>query len=288
MSKELLLKNLGLDEETISNLNEENLPEVESKLVEAIKSKLFEKEEFYSSIDKTKLPKEWFKEQFDEGVKKFNGTTKSSIDKHFGITATDKSNFSEEEKYDVNKYLAKASTIYKDKISSANGDLNAVQDENLGLKKRLSELEESAKTLSEKFESELNEKLTAKEMETLALIDASGLQAYVPISINLIWDKVYNSIKNKYSVVLEGGITQIRKKDNPSFKIENPNVKGEYLGLKDALVEELKSLGAWKEKADEKKPDERTTITVNPSKLNYSEALKKKIQEEEEFFASAR
>jgi hypothetical protein len=284
MSAAVLLKSLGLDEETINGLTEENLSEVQSKLTDSIKAKLLESEEFYSSIDKTKLPKEWSKEHFDQGFNKVNGQAKSNIDKQFGITSEDKSKFSDDEKRELDKYIVRASSIYKEKVGNANSDINGLQDENLSLKKRLGELEESQKTLSDKFESELNEKLTAKEMETLALIDAGGLQQNVPISINIIWDKLYNGVKSKYSVILENGIPQVRKKDNPSFKIENPEKKGEYLNLKDVLTAELKSFGAWKEEGKTDNTQQKTTVTVTPNKSNtMSDKIRKKIEEENAF-----
>jgi hypothetical protein len=284
MSKDLLLKSLGLDEDTLSNLTEENIGEAQTKLTDSIKSKLLESEDFYNSLDKSKLPKEWSKEHFDQGFNKVNGQAKSNIDKHFGITGEDKTKFNDDEKRELDKYIAKAASIYKEKVGNANSDINGLQDENLSLKKRLSELEESQQTLSDKFASELNEKLTAKEMETLALIDASGLQNNVPISINLIWDKLYNGVKSKYSVILENGIPQVRKKDNVSFKIENPDKKGEYLNLKDVLAAELKLFGAWKEEAKTDSTQQRTTVTVTPNKNNnFSEKIRKKIDEENSF-----
>ena len=286
MSQEKLLSSLGLNEETLKSISEENLADIEQKIIDNVKSKLLEKEEFYSSIDKARLPKEWFTEKFGEGVAKISTQSKNAIDKHFALTAEDKADFSEDEKKDVEKYVAKAASLYKAKINGKDKDINGLQDENLTLKKRLSELEEQQKSLSEKFESDLKEKLTAKEMETLSLIEASGLQQNVPISINLIWDKVYKNVNDKYNVVIENGKPTIRKKDNPTFKIENPEKKGEYLELKDALVAELKSFGAWKD-AEEKKEDkqQRTTVTVTPSNQKYSDAMRKKIEEEERFFS---
>lgn len=287
MSTSKILQNLGIDEETINSITDENLAEVEGKLIEAVKGKLLEDENFYASVDKSKLPKEWFKEQFDQGAQKFTMQSKSSIDKHFGLTTDDKSKFSEEEKKDVDKYVAKATSLYKEKLASSNPDVSGLQDENIGLKKRLSELEEQQKTLSEKFDSELKEKLTAKEMETLSLIEASGLQPNVPISINLIWDKIYASVKDKYAVVIDAGSVSIRKKDKPSFKVDHPEKKGSHLSLRDAIALELKAFGAWKEGNEPQSKGSTTTVQVTPNNKGYfSDAIAKKIAEEEAMYGN--
>lgn len=278
MSKELLEK-FGITEE----VSADNLAEVEAKLLDVAKAKILEDESFYSTVDKSKLPVDWFKEQFNQGVSKISAMSKTAIDKHFGLTKDEKAKFTEDELKDVDKYVAKAAAIYKDKYSDKNTDVSAIQDENISLKQRLEEMDAQMVSLKEKFESDLNERVTAKEMETLSLIEGSSLQANVPVNLTLIWDKVYGGVKDKYSVVLEGGKVSLRKKDNPAFKVENPDVKGQYLDLKTALVNELKAAGAWKE--EQKVDNKTTTVNITPGKGgNRSDAIARKIAEEAAFF----
>ncbi len=242
---------------------------------------MLENEEFYKSIDKERLPKEFFKAKFDEGISKISATSKAAIDKHFSLTETDKESFSEDEKKDVTKYIAKAVSLYKGKTSDSK-DLSLLQDENLSLKQMLDERQREMKSLTEKFDSELKEKLTAKETETLALIEASNLQANVPVNITLIWDKVFGSVKNKYSVIVENGQATIRKKDNPAFKVDKADKSG-HMNLRDAIVEELKATGAWKEQQEPE--NKKVTVQVQPNKGVISDAIKRKIEEEERFFS---
>jgi hypothetical protein len=257
--------------------------EAKNIIAARIKNELLENEDFYKSIDKARLPKEFFKEKFDEGISKISATSKAAIDKHFALTESDKEQFADDEKKDVTKYIAKAASLYKDKVKGGNKDLSSLQDENLSLKQALDERENQIKSLTEKFDSELTQKLTAKETETLALIEASGLQGNVPVAITLIWDKIYKSVNNKYSVIIESGVPQLRKKDNPAFKVDKADKSG-HMTLRDAIVEEFKATGAWKEQQDDSKKN-TVTVQVQPNKGVISDAIKKKIEEEERFFS---
>lgn len=283
MSTEKLLKELGLEDDLATSLSEENLNDAKEKIVNQIKSKLLEDEEFYKGIDKGRLPKEFFKSSFDEGISKISATSKGAIDKHFGLTESDKASFSDEEKRDVSKYVAKAAEIYKQKTNNSK-DLTALQDENLALKQQLEAKDSEMKSIQEKFDSEFKEKLTAKETEWLAKAEALSLQQNVPVPISLVFDKVFDVIKNKYSVVIEDGQANIRKKDNPAFKVNKSGTK-EYMTLKDAIIEELKSNNAWKEETETKPNNGSVTVQIQPNKGIMSEAIKKKIQEEEQFFS---
>jgi hypothetical protein len=281
MAVEKLLEALGIDSELVKAATAENanIEEIATKARDAVSAKLLDDEKFYGKIDRAKLPKDWFSEQFNEGANKIGSMSKQGIDKQFGITEEDKATFTAEELKDITKYVAKAATIYKTK-TAGNSDVAKLQDENVGLKSRLKELETAQATLQEKFESDLKEKLTAKEMETLALITAAELQQNVPVSVQLIFDKVFSNIKNKYAVVLDNGRATIRKKDNTAFKVEKG--KG-YMELKDALEEEFKAFGAWKDIDGGGGDNGRVVVQVQPNKLVDNEALKKAMEAEKAF-----
>jgi hypothetical protein len=286
MSLETLVKGLGLTDEDITALSADgaDLTPIQQKVTDAVKAKILEDETFYTTLDKARLPKDWFDAKFNEGVNKVAGMGKSAIDKHFGLTSEDKATFSDEEIKDIAKYTAKATAIYKSKIGGDNKDVSSLQDEIITLKQELDGRSAEITTLKEKFDSDLAEKLTAKELETLSLIEASQLQANVPVPIGIIFDKAFASVKSKYSVVVENGIASVRKKDNPTFKVEKADKSG-HMELKDALAEAFKELQSWKEVTPAGAPPAgKTTVTIDPSKSTQSEAFKKKQAEEDEFF----
>jgi hypothetical protein len=279
---EKLLADLGISAESLQNISEEKLPELKSAIVDKIKAELLEQEDFYASLDTSKLPKEFSKSHFDEGVRKVNALSRQAVDKHLGISEEEKKAWNQDEVRDIHKYIAKAVGIYKTKSGVGSEDVSKLQDENMNLKSILAEREESMKSLNEKFESELSARLTAKETETLAMLEASKLQASVPVPVGLIFDKVLSGLKNKYSVIIENGIAGIRKKDNPSFRVPTADNKG-YLTLNDALIDEFKGLGIWKE--EEKKADP-IKVQVEPGKNNkISEKIKEAIERENSLFS---
>lgn len=283
MSTEKLLKDLGLDDDLATSLTDEKLEEAKGLIVNTIKSKLLEDEEFYKGLDKSRLPKEFFNDKFNEGISKISATSKAAIDKHFGLTEADKAEFSEDEKKDVTKYIARATELYKSKTSN-NKDLSTLQDENLALKQQLEAKENEMKSIQEKFDSDFKEKLTAKETEWLAKSEALSLQQHIPVPVTLVFDKVFDVIKAKYSVVIEDGKANIRKKDNPSFKVPKKDSNKEYMTLKDAIIEELKANSAWKDDTQNSDP-KKITVPIQPNRGIMSDAIKKKIEEEEKFFS---
>lgn len=276
MSKELLTQ-FGITEE----VNTENLEAISNKLVDAVKAKLFEDENFFTTIPKEKLPKDWFSDQFNQGVSKVAGMGKSAIDKHFGLSNEDKATFTEEDAKDISKYIAKATEIFKARQQTP-PDVAKLQDENIQLKQALEGKSAEIESLKEKFESDFNEKLTAKELETLALIESSVLQENIPIKVNLIFDKAFSAIKSKYAVIIENGSASIRKKDNTAFKIEKADKSG-HMTLKDALEVEFKEMGAWKQ-ADNGGKVNNGRVIIEPGK-NINQKLIDKIKQEEEFLA---
>ncbi len=287
MSLETLVKNLGLTDEDITALSTEgaDLTPITQKVTDSIKAKILEDEAFYNTLDKNRLPKDWFNEKFNEGVLKVAGMGKSAIDKHFGLTSEDKATFSEDELKDIAKYTAKATSIFKGKIAGDNKDVSTLQDEIITLKQQLDERKTEIESLQTKFDSDLSEKLTAKELETLSLIEASQLQSNIPVPVGIIFDKAFASVKSKYTVVVENGIASIRKKDNPTFKVEKADKSG-HMELKDALTEAFKELKTWKDdNGGQQGAGGKATVTINPSKGSVSEALKKKQAEEDAFFS---
>ena len=286
MSLETLVKNLGLTDEDITSLSTEgaDLTPITQKVTDSIKAKILEDETFYNTLDKNRLPKDWFNEKFNEGVLKVAGMGKSAIDKHFGLTSEDKATFSDDELKDIAKYTAKATSIFKGKITGDNKDVSSLQDEIITLKQQLDERKTEIESLQTKFDSDLSEKLTAKELETLSLIEASQLQSNIPVPVGIIFDKAFANVKSKYTVVVENGIASIRKKDNPTFKVEKADKSG-HMELKDALTEAFKELKTWKDDNAGQPNGNRATVIIDPSKSSVSEALKKKQAEEEAFFS---
>lgn len=287
MSLETLVKNLGLTDEDITTLSTEgaDLTPITQKVTDSIKAKILEDEAFYNTLDKNRLPKDWFNEKFNEGVLKVAGMGKSAIDKHFGLTSDDKATFSEDELKDIAKYTAKATSILKSKMSVDNKDVSTLQDEIITLKQQLDERKTEIESLQIKFDSDLSEKLTAKELETLSLIEASQLQGNILVPVGIIFDKAFASVKSKYTVVVENGIASVRKKDNPTFKVEKADKSG-HMELKDALTEAFKELKTWKDdNSGQQKVGNTATVIINPSKGSVSEALKQKQAEEDAFFA---
>jgi hypothetical protein len=283
MSAEKLLKELGLNEDLAASLTDENLSTAKDAIIESVKAKLFESEDFFNSLPEDKLPKEVLKAKFNEGVMKIAGMSKKAIDQHFSLTEEDKVGFTDDEKKEIHKYIAKATAIYKQKTGTVGNDIAKLQDENLQLKQQLESRSTEIQSLNEKFESDLKEKLTAKETETLSMIEASHLQQNVPVAIGLIWDKVFVGVKNKYTVMVENGVTSLRKKDNPQFKVEKADKSG-HMELKDALIDELKAIGAWKDAAQSPGAHARVPITPDGKNRGMTDAIKKKIEEEKDFY----
>jgi hypothetical protein len=276
-----LLRELGVSEELATSLTEEKFAETKAAIVDKIKTELLEQEDFYASLDVSKLPKEFSKSHFDEGVRKVNDLSRQAVDKHLGISEEDKKAWNQDEVRDIHKYIAKAVGVYKSKAGVGSDDVSKLQDENMNLKSVLAEREESIKSLNDKFESELSARLTAKETETLAMLEASRLQSAIPVPVGLIFDKVFSGIKSKYSVTVENGVAGVRKKDNPSFRVPTADNKG-YLTLTDVLQDELKAMGVWKE---EEKKTEAVKISVEPGKGGkISEKIKEAIERENALF----
>jgi hypothetical protein len=283
MSTEKLLKDLGLSDDLAASLTDEQIDEAKGQIISSIKSKLLEDEEFYKGIDKSRLPREFFAEKFNEGISKISATSKAAIDKHFGLTEADKADFSEDERKDVSRYIAKATELYKGKTSSSK-DLTTLQDENLALKQQLEAKDTEMRSVQEKFDSDFKEKLTSKETEWLAKSEALSLQNNIPVPVSLVFDKVFDVIKSKYSVIIEDGQANIRKKENPSFKVPKKDSNKEYMTLKDAIIEELKSNSAWSESTSKNDNKTNVTVQVQPNRGILNDAIKKKIAEEEAFF----
>lgn len=279
---EKLLTELGISAESLAGLTEEKLPELKQAVVEKVKAQLLESEDFYAGLDTSKLPKEFSKQHFDEGVKKVTALSRQAIDKHFGITEIDKKDWNPEEVRDIHKYVAKAVGIFKTRAGASDTDIAKLQDENLNLKNVLTEREDAIKTMAEKYEAQLQERLAAKEAETLAMFEATRLQGSVPVPVGLIFDKVFAGIKNKYAVVVDSGVASLRKKDNPSFRVPTADNKG-YITLQDAFIDELKALGVWKE---EEKKAEPVKVQIEPGKgSKIPDKIREAIERENALFS---
>jgi hypothetical protein len=138
--------------------------------------------------------------------------------------------------------------------------------------------------LQAKFDSDLTEKLTQKEVETLTLIEASKLADNLHGHIGSTYKLVYPTLQQKYAVLVENGVVSIRKKDNPSYKVEIDNGgKKEFLTIEKALEIEYKALGFWKEKTGGTPPVAGSFRTTDFNTAEPSQAIKDKIAKEREF-----
>ena len=245
---ELIFNKFGIDASELTDLNDDKVNEIALKIENNVKSKLMDSEDFYKGIDESKLSSDFKNKYLNEGTAKIAGMARKALDKEFSLTESDKSRFSEDDLKNIEKYVTKVKEIYSEKTASGNKDVDALQNENLSLKQKISEYDEQISTLNEKFESDLSEKLTQKEIETLTLIETSKLQSNIVGNAGVMFKLVYPNIQQKYAIIVEDGVPSLRKKDNTSFKVEvDNNGKKEYLTIDKAIENEFKLIGVWKD-----------------------------------------
>jgi hypothetical protein len=281
---ELIFKNFGIEASELIDLTEEKAVELISKIENSVKAKITDSEDFYKTLDESKIPSDFRNKYLNEGTAKIAGMARKAIDKEFAISENDKASFSEEDLKNIERYVAKAKFIYSEKHSSGSKDVDLLQNENLSLKQKISEYDTQLKTLNQKFESDLAEKLTQKEIETLTLIETSKLQSKIVGQVGAMFKLVYPNIQSKYAIIIDNGIPSLRKKDNTSFKVEiDVNGKKEHLTIDKAIEQELKTIGVWRDE-QETQQQKQTIVTDFSGKQKISDEISRKIAEENAFF----
>lgn len=282
---ELIFNKFGIDANELADLNDEKATEIALKIENHVKTKLLDSEEFYKGIDETKLSSDFKNKYLNEGTAKIAGMARKALDKEFSLTESDKSKFSEDDLKNIERYISKVKEIHSEKTSTGNKDVDALQNENLALKQKISEYDTQITSLNEKFESDLSEKLTQKEIETLTLIETSKLQANIVGNAGVMFKLVYPNIQQKYAIIVEDGVPSLRKKDNTSFKVEvDNNGKKEYLTIDKAIENEFKAIGVWKN--NDTPPPSGQQIIVNTDfkqGTKIPDHVAQKIAEEQAF-----
>ncbi len=282
---DLLYQKLGINPEQLKDLTEEKATEIVVGLQNNLKTQLLESPEFYETLDEAKLTN--FKNKYlKEGESKIYGIAKKELEKQFGLTEEDKKQFSEDDYKNLDKFIDKVKSVFSQKINTGNKDVNALQDENITLKQKLSDYDSKFASLQEKFESDVAEKLTQKEIETLTLIEVSKLTNNLVGQVGATFKLVYPQIQSKYTIIVDGGVPSLRKKDNPAFKVEiDNNGKKEHLTIEKAIELEYKALGLWKETQQQQQAQQTITVNGDFSGQNRQmpEHLKRKIADEKNF-----
>ena len=282
---ELIFNKFGIDASELADLNDEKANEIALKIENSVKDKILNSEDFYKGLDESKISSDFKNKYLNEGTSKIAGMARKALDKEFSLTESDKAKFSEEDLKNIEKYVTKVKEIYSEKNSSGSKDIDLLQNENLSLKQKISEYDTQIKTLSEKFDSDIAEKLTQKEIETLTLIETSKLQANVIGNAGVMFKLVYPNIQSKYAIVVDNGVPSLRKKDNTSFKVEIDNGgKKEYLTIEKAIENEFRTIGVWKD--TQQTQTNTQTVTVNTdfaTKTKLPDHVLKKIEEEQSF-----
>lgn len=281
---ELLFSKFGIDASDVADLTEEKAAELAERIENSIKSKILDSEEFYKGLDESKISSDFKNKYLSEGTSKIAGMARKALDREFSLTEADKATFSEDDLKNIDKYISKVKSIHATKVSSGSKDVDALQNENLALKQKISEYDTQINSLNEKFDSDLAEKLTQKEIETLTLIETSNLQDSITGNAGVMFKLVYPNIQSKYAIIVENGVPSLRKKDNTAFKVEiDVNGKKEHLTIQKAIENEFRSIGVWKEK-QQPTVNEKIVVTGDFSaKTELPEAIRKKIEEEQAF-----
>lgn len=283
---ELIYTKLGIDPSSLEELTEEKATEIVSNIENGIRSKMLESEDFYKGLDENKIPADFKNKYLNEGTSKIAGMAKKALDKEFGLTEEDKKQFGEDDLKNIDKYILKVKDIYSTKINSVSKDVGLLQSENLTLKQSVDEYKGKLSTLNTDYETKLSERLKEKDIETLTMFEVLKLNNSVVGNIGATFKLVYPSLLEKYAIIEEGGVPSIRKKDNPSFKVEFDNAgKKEYLSMDKALELEYKALGLWKETKEDSNP-KTITITTDFSQKTIPESIQEKIKSEKAFLES--
>jgi len=283
---ELLFSKFGITADELTDLTEDKATELHQRIQDKIKTSILDSEDFYKNLDENKISADFKNKYLGEGTAKIAGMAKKALDKEFNLTEEDKTTFSEEDLKNIDRYVAKVKSIHSTKISSGSKDIDALQNENLSLKQKIGEYDAQIKTLNDKFDSDLTEKLTQKEIETLTLIETSKLQENIVGQVGAMFKLVFPSIQSKYAILVENGVPSLRKKDNVAFKVEvDVDGKKQHLTIDKAIEQELRLIGVWKE-AQGGGGDGGKKIIVNGdfgNKQDLPDAIKKKIEEEQAF-----
>jgi hypothetical protein len=258
---EILYQKLGIDAEAAKDLTSEKVEEIFGKYNDSLKTSFLESEDFFKNINEAKLPSELKNKLLNDGQAKIAGMSKKALVKEFGLTDEDLSTFTEDDLKDINKYISKTKNIHLTKLNSGNKDISILQSENLDLKQKVSEYQSQISSLEEKFNSDLNEKLTNKEVEVMTMIEVGKMNANILGNPLATFKLIYPNLQNKYNVHVDNGVVELRSKENPQFKVETEiNGKKQFLTIEKAIENEYKHIGLWIENKNQQVS--RGTVTV--------------------------
>jgi hypothetical protein len=282
---ELLFSKLGITADELTELTEEKAIELHQRIQNNIKTSILDSEDFYKNLDEAKISSEFKNKYLGEGTAKIAGMARKALDREFNLTEDDKSTFAEEDLKNIDKYISKVKSIHNTKISSGNKDIDALQNENLSLKQKISEYDSKINDLQTKFDSDLTEKLTAQNIETLTLIETSKLQENIVGQASALFKLVYPNIQSKYAIIIDNGVPSLRKKDNIAFKVEvEVNGTKQHMTIDKAIEQELRAIGVWRDSNSNPQPSNKIVVTGDfGNKQELPDAIRKKIEEEKAF-----
>jgi len=283
---EILYQKLGIDTEVAKDLTAEKVGEIIGNYNDNLRASFLQSEDFYNSIDESKLPSEIKNKLLNDGQNKIAGMSKKSLTKEFGLTDDDLATFSEEELKDINKYISKTKSIHLSKLNLGNKDISVLQSENLDLKQKSAELGKQTESLEEKYNSDLKEKLTNKDLEVMTMIEVGKMTNNIlgnPLAT--LQKIIYPNLQKQYSFHVENGVIELRSKENTQFKVEiDVNGKKQFLTIEKAIEDEYRKIGLWKD--DDFEPTinkgKKTVISDAGSKRILPQAILDKIAKERE------
>jgi hypothetical protein len=223
------------------------------------------------------LPKEKLNQKFNEAKLQVVATMNKTIEKQFGLSQDEIDNISEADKKDSYKYLSKA---YEIVLKRNNPDLAKMQTDLMDMRSRLEESENEKQNLKETLESEYQKKLTATEARILIMQENTSLVNEVIGDAGAIFPLIYPKLSEKYTLVIENGLVDLRKKENPSFKVEKKEGKG-FMTVKDALIEEYKSMKLYKEAKQPAGEPIKVSAYVTPNEEDRFKSLIEKERAKE-------
>ncbi|MFA9213884.1 MAG: hypothetical protein ACEQSR_08565 [Candidatus Methylacidiphilales bacterium] len=249
-----ILRGVGIDEslipDVIANKEDLKLDEILGSVKTKFQTNLLDDADFVKQISVEKLKgTDAFKAILDEGNKKGQGMTYTAFKKAFEF---DDSGLTDEEKKD---YFKAASLKIKEKFGGLKMDdvAKALENENTSLKAKYAELEAASTTLSEKLQSDFDEKLSAKEQTYAAQSLMLPFSENIKFGINGSLKDCINRVAAKFTVIAADGVVLLKDKTNPSFSAK---IEGKEASYQDALIAEIKSFNAWVEKGkDESKKE---------------------------------
>lgn len=217
-------------------------------LMQSIKSNLLENEDFIKSIPKEKLPKELTQDYFNQGVAKVFGQTRNTVLKELGMSDSDLAELPEEDRAKIEKIIPFVANKFKSKQPNHNANIAELERKFLEAQNSLTEKEQLLETQKNSTKTEIENALKQQAIDFKAFQNSVKVKENVLGDFGIMFNVAYNSIKDKYALVENGSDIEIRKKDNPTFKVtETIDGKETFLTFDKAVELEFKKIGIWKD-----------------------------------------